>query len=281
MKIFVINLKRSQGRRQRIEKHLKKLNLDYELFEAIDGYKLTEDQIKSYVDPHSKYSNAFIKPTEYSDGFVSPFKPAEIGCFLSHYRIYEKICNDKLEYALILEDDIDMSDHLPNILSEIEEKHIKQGEIISLFANFLSNSELYTYSNLNNDYSIIKPSSIKLSAGTTLSGTVAYIITYATACKFVKELIPMHTVIYDWGFYFHKELIKDYKIVFPNPVEESGEYSDIHESYGGILLKLKKALIEKFPIIGNLILKKRKFERRKHRFDSITIDGKRPSIIFK
>lgn len=45
MKTFVISLKRSERRRQFMIEQCNRLHLDYEIFDAIDGQLLTENEI--------------------------------------------------------------------------------------------------------------------------------------------------------------------------------------------------------------------------------------------
>ena len=62
---------------------------DVEIFTAIDG-----KNIKNENDLVQKH---FTK--------LKPMKPGEIGCFLSHVYIWEKISQQKEEHAFIFEDD--------------------------------------------------------------------------------------------------------------------------------------------------------------------------------
>ena len=58
MKIFVINLKRSPDRRVKIEKQLKSLGLEYEIYEGVDGQLLTDEQIKYYISHYKPFDKA-------------------------------------------------------------------------------------------------------------------------------------------------------------------------------------------------------------------------------
>ena len=48
--------------------------------------------------------------------FGCDLTPNEIGCYLSHYRLYEKIIGENIQRAVILEDDVEISDDFPKIL---------------------------------------------------------------------------------------------------------------------------------------------------------------------
>ncbi|XP_031561834.1 procollagen galactosyltransferase 2-like isoform X2 [Actinia tenebrosa] len=96
--IYMINLKRRPLRRRRMLASLKELGIDVKLVDAVDGNSLTIDQIKEmgikmlpgYFDPYSKRALTM----------------GEIGCFLSHYFIWEEMLNKGLNNVLVLEDDV-------------------------------------------------------------------------------------------------------------------------------------------------------------------------------
>ncbi|KPU73184.1 uncharacterized protein Dana_GF26781 [Drosophila ananassae] len=96
--IFMINLERRPERREKMEKLFDEIGLDVEHFPAVDGKELNVERVKQmgitfmpgYEDPYHH----------------RPMTMGEIGCFLSHYRIWVKMVQEKLKEVLILEDDI-------------------------------------------------------------------------------------------------------------------------------------------------------------------------------
>ncbi len=102
MKVFVINLKDSLERRKSIDIQLNKLNLDYEVVDAIDGRALSNEEI-----------------TQHTHELNYACKPGEIGCSLSHLKVYRKILEHNIPCALILEDDVQLTDDLPLVLTEL------------------------------------------------------------------------------------------------------------------------------------------------------------------
>jgi glycosyl transferase, family 25 len=261
MEIFIINLKRSADRRVRIEQAFKKLELRFQLFEAIDGYALTANELAVIIDPNNEYPRKF--------------KPGEVGCFLSHYNVIKRIVEEKLPYALILEDDIEVSNNLPQLLLKLE-KVIKQGDVISLYSSFPAGCKLRTENKIDEAYDFLKPEE-----GELVVGNVAYIITQEVAQKMVQALLPMNNVIDDWRFWIEKGFVRDFKVVFPHPIDLSDNYSDIHESFGGTLLNLKKFLVNNnVPFLSTYILQKRKRHRWAARKQSILVNGKTPKKIF-
>lgn len=96
--VMMINLKRRPERRLKMERSFKELGLKVEYVPAIDGQKITDEYLEEigvkflpgYLDPYHNRPMTF----------------GEIGCFLSHFWIWEKIVTHKLKEVLVLEDDI-------------------------------------------------------------------------------------------------------------------------------------------------------------------------------
>lgn len=91
MKIFIINLKKDTKRYDDITSQLKNNNFsNYERIDAILG----KDVYKNYN---------------------TNLTPAQIGCYLSHLKAYYQIIEQDLDYAIILEDDVKLSEWFTNL----------------------------------------------------------------------------------------------------------------------------------------------------------------------
>tara|TARA_Y100000590_G_scaffold470383_1_gene664323 strand:+ start:2486 stop:5830 length:3345 start_codon:yes stop_codon:yes gene_type:complete len=101
---FIINLERCPEKRERIIKRMKNYpEIEYEFFDAIDGQEITQEYMEQ-----NKY-NVF---NQWNDPFHNrKITKGEIGCSLSHYKVYEKATSMKHDITLVLEDDADFSDH--------------------------------------------------------------------------------------------------------------------------------------------------------------------------
>ena len=106
-RIFVINLKRCPEKHQKIErylthpkmaKYLTEHKMDVTFIEAVDGNDLTHKKLKEenislvedYRDPYSGRNMTW----------------GEVGCTLSHYKVYDRCIKENTDIAVILEDDI-------------------------------------------------------------------------------------------------------------------------------------------------------------------------------
>ena len=84
-KIYVVNLKRDKARRKKIINEIKKQNFkNYEIIDAVAGNELTEYELDTLT---FKNKNKF-------NPWNSKMSPSQIGCALSHIKIYKK-CGDK------------------------------------------------------------------------------------------------------------------------------------------------------------------------------------------
>lgn len=113
-KIFVINLNESTERLERLKSEFERIGLDFERLPAVDGRKLSDNQILKHYSPELNRKNYFV-----------PLSKPEIGVYLSHLMACEKIISENLDFGIILEDDIVLKDGfqmIPQVLCSLNEK---------------------------------------------------------------------------------------------------------------------------------------------------------------
>lgn len=89
MKTYVVNLPQSRDRREHILAECARFGLEPEIFPAVYGRDLTEEELRLLVDALA----------------LEVFGKAEIGCALSHLGIYRDMIAKNIPVAFILEDD--------------------------------------------------------------------------------------------------------------------------------------------------------------------------------
>jgi len=105
-KIYLINLARSKDRLAACARQLDAHDLSYERIEAVDGDDMQNSTISDVYDFNkSSYHKHMTK--------------GEIACYLSHVRTWQKIVDEKLDYAVIFEDDILLQDSIQQGLQAI------------------------------------------------------------------------------------------------------------------------------------------------------------------
>lgn len=109
MLILVINLDKSIDRLESISAQLNRDNLPFERIPAINGFELGEDQIKEITFPLDHFDSKVR--------FTRALTGGEIGCFLSHRKCWETLIQSNEQWALILEDDIQIAPKARNYLA--------------------------------------------------------------------------------------------------------------------------------------------------------------------
>lgn len=87
--VFVINLERSRERMARMDAQLRALGVAYERFEAVDGAKLSEDELRRMA-------------TGSCQAFCTP---STLGCALSHMGVWQAVLARGMQRAIVIEDD--------------------------------------------------------------------------------------------------------------------------------------------------------------------------------
>ena len=107
--IFLVNLERRPDRYERMKYNFDQLGIDYKWVPAMDGRKITEELL---AEAGIKMLPEFSEPYH---GRALTY--GEIGCFLSHYRLWQQIVEEELDLVLIFEDDIKFE---PYFISKLE-----------------------------------------------------------------------------------------------------------------------------------------------------------------
>ena len=90
MKIFVVNLATQPQKKTKFINEWDGLEGNLEFIDAVDGRTMTDEELSQLT---LDYPNLHLAK-------------GEIGCALSHLKIYKKIVEDRIPIALILEDDV-------------------------------------------------------------------------------------------------------------------------------------------------------------------------------
>lgn len=107
LKIFIINLPEALDRRKKIDKLFKEKRLDYEFIEAVDGRQ------------YDVINHPIYNATKRLLYFGKHMTGGEIGCFLSHKKVYQKMIDENIKKALIFEDDVILHDDFFDIVQKI------------------------------------------------------------------------------------------------------------------------------------------------------------------
>jgi len=177
---FVISLSHESLRRKTIKKILNPVSERFEFFDAVDAQKINLLQHKDY--------NGLIRRLCYGKDLA----PGELGCFLSHRAVLEKIVNKKIPISLIFEDDVILQKDFKSVLENLincpypweairflgkpKIATLMQRKIIKIYKNFYLTR-----------------------LATSPGGAYAYVITYSGAKKLLKSMskitCPIDTIM--------------------------------------------------------------------------------------
>lgn len=211
IKAYVVNLPKSTHRKAYMEDLLSRYPfLDVTFIEAVDGRALTEEEIDAVFDRELAYQR-----------YGRYMERGEIGCVLSHYKCYEEMVRDNVQYAFIFEDDI-------SILKEF----VVTDEMLKALSPDRPRSLMFS-----GDYWYYKMSKIdgerSLASVYDCVGAYAYMLNLPAA-KLLLEKNPKRACVADhWSLY--KRFGIRIKAVYPYVVDANiGPFeSDIRQTHFG------------------------------------------------
>ena len=185
-KVFIINLKKDIHKREYITKHFKDRGVEFELIDAIYGKALSEEQLATLADVEASKK---IMGKEISLN--------EIGCSLSHQKVYQRILDENLDGAFIFEDDVYTCKDIKKIMDIIYQNKSKLGKEswVALSRTYINvRKKMFK---IDSQYSVHKGLRIKY--------TDAYFVGNAAARKLIN-LNSQVKYVADWfkGGYINK-----------------------------------------------------------------------------
>lgn len=121
MDIYIISLEQAIDRRESISKQFAEADIPFKFFNAVDGRK----------EKHSLFNHYNEKKRLLYKGY--PMTPGELGCFASHYLLWQK-CIENNKPMIIIEDDAQLiPENFISFLTNIA--LFKEYEYLRLFVN--------------------------------------------------------------------------------------------------------------------------------------------------
>ena len=185
MKTFVINLDKNINRMSYMDEQLKRLDIEYERIPAVYGAHLSKEERKKNFSAFRSFCATGYR-----------MRDGEIGCALSHCKIYKKMVEDKISFALICEDDIIIEKEIINVISSIKDFiDITKPQVILLSSHGVKEKKLSGIE--------------RIKGGMCTDG---YIITCQAAQRILKANYPVITVADKWSRWERYFEIEMYRI---------------------------------------------------------------------
>lgn len=247
MKTYVVNLLKDKAKRAEIERQLANHpELEYQIWNAVEGKKLTEQEQKEMILPEffNRYGRDATLPA--------------VGCSLSHYYIYKDIVATNSKYALVLEDDAILS---PNLKVDDFLSLLDSNEPIAIL---LTSDFMYFKSDIikqiDKTHKIFKVDYGYMTSGYLINNKAAYLLSenifpIRYTADAWKEFIDMGIVLYG---------VVPHLISFPDGLGEIGQASN-HTK--GLIGRIKATIISIYIklIHLNSCLKGEKWSSKKWR----------------
>ncbi len=111
---FIIHLARAERRRPQVDSLLGRLPIASSVIDAVDGSTLSPEAIASV------YRRQIQRPR-----FPFEMRKSEIGCFLSHRKVWQAIVDSGLDAGLIVEDDVDVDEVVFHGVFDFAVRHLE------------------------------------------------------------------------------------------------------------------------------------------------------------
>lgn len=202
--IFLINLDDSTDRLKTAYKRLAPYNFNITRVSAVVG---------KYVDKETL--NKYYCARKNREGYYRELGPGEIGCFLSHLKVMQNIVDNKIPYAIILEDDFKVVGELDKAISALENIDFAWDMVkLAEYGNKVRPTAHQFKLNNEFDLKIQK----KVSAG-----TCAQAVSLAGAKKILEGCIPFgRPVDTDYQYWWEKNL--EVLTLSPTPLKQDLEF---------------------------------------------------------
>lgn len=193
MKGYLINLDSSRDRLEAFEQNLlergferiadaplrwKKGDIEIERVSAVYGKAYTEEKLRRYIPTTVKFW----------DWMAHELTPGEVGCFLSHRKVWHKIVEEAHPYAFVLEDDMIFSPEIMDFFNS-DSWIPANAEFVKLDFSPVSKKHLYPVSR---PVGVVGDRKIVRMVGRTY-GTGCYVISLpaAVSCLQCSERLPL------------------------------------------------------------------------------------------
>ncbi len=180
--IFIINLPESIDRRAFMKTQCESLDVSPVFIDAVYGKDLSKLDIEKYCDQKKAMQI-----------FGRELLLGEIGCALSHKKIYQKMIEENIDYAVVLEDDAIVSRDIEYVLksilsSELNWDLILLGHYKNNIKGIKSPISLWDKHFISTKYTLGRLADFGF-------GTHGYLITLKGAKKLNEELFNIHRPI--------------------------------------------------------------------------------------
>jgi len=200
LKIYVLSLIEATERRNKINKILTKMNIDFVFYDGVKGKEISPHDIDDIYDEKScrKLINRGL-----SSG--------EIGATYSHYKIYKDAWESNVDFALILEDDVFLVPAFKELINSLgtEKPPMKEDDSIYFIQQHCLNNRV-----IGSIWDGVEIGSFKftkmLGSSQYFVGAYGYLVPRNSLKKLVHNYLPINCVCDHWYHIKKRSGIKNF-----------------------------------------------------------------------
>lgn len=171
--VYVVNMKAHHERREAAIDRLTEAGLSPTLVDAADG-RARFEEFRRLADEPGRLKRA-----------SKPLTAGELGCYMSHWGIFEMMVAKQIPQALVLEDDFLLTPEFPAILDRLASMSLPDYDVIKLAIGEAGRSKAFTVvAPIIGEHALVRHHNV-------CNSTVAYIITLSAARKFLRYGMPI------------------------------------------------------------------------------------------
>lgn len=171
--VFVINLKTSPDRRAAARAQLAAAGLSPTFVDAVDGRAMADAEVAALVDFEGRLRRA-----------PKPLNRAEVGCYLSHVSVLERIVAQDIPQALVMEDDLLATAELAPVLDALASLALPPYDIVKIGISEPQTKPFVPILPLTAASSLVRRRNV-------VNSNMAYVITRAGAARFLRYARPI------------------------------------------------------------------------------------------
>jgi glycosyl transferase family 25 len=177
MACFVVNLATATQRREAMQALLAQHQVTATWLDAVDGRLIPETELAQHFD------------AERAELEYGPMVRGEIGTSLSHVNIYRQMVEQNIQYAVVLEDDVELAHDFCRVLSQLPNALPSEGPAM-VQLTYVGRAYTKSAQKLG-EHRLMRPhGGVWLTSG--------YFITLAAAQNLLNALYPVWTVADHW-----------------------------------------------------------------------------------
>lgn len=207
--VYVINMANNTNRMMHVTSQLNGLGIPFTRFEAVNGRALTPDQIDAIYDPVANLTRA-----------RHPMIGPELGCYMSHIKLWRTIADGPWNGGIILEDDFSCSSDFSDVLGALATDQ-SEWDLVKLFSA-RTNQKLKIEHLLCDGRELATPYKVP-------NTTLGYVIRRNAAKRLANNSLPFSRPVDEDHKHFWEQNLR-VKMVTPPPLR----FSDLSTEVGTI-----------------------------------------------